>query len=219
MKSNTETAIKPVEFKVHRAPKTARQYERAGDILQWLRVIEKHGDRIVFSYFDKQRNLIDVTYAEFAELLDDHRSELILDPAKENLAAGRDDGSCFEIKVDENVVSEYVNPTNFICDTDKVETWENCSWFAIRQYMTFDEVIAEFGEDFRDLLFDYSVKNTKSIEVYEVWDKKSSSVMYLTKALPHTFLKVISKGNFSDNFFPIAKPLLATMTNLPPAVI
>ena len=124
-----------------------------------------------------------------------------------------DDGSRFEIKVDENVISEYVNPTNFICDTDKVETWENCSWFAIRQYMSFDEVIAEFGENFRDLLFDYSIKNTKSIEVSEIWDKKSSSVMYITKALPHSFLKVISKNNLSDNFFPIPKPLFATTTN------
>ncbi len=69
MKNNTEATVKPVEFKVHRAPKTARLYERAGDIQEWLRVIEKHGDRVVFSYFDKKRNIIDVTYAEFAELI------------------------------------------------------------------------------------------------------------------------------------------------------
>lgn len=124
-----------------------------------------------------------------------------------------DDGTCFEIKTDENVISEYVNPINFICDTDKVGTWEDCTWFAIRQYMTFSEVITNFGENFRDLLFDYSMNDTKSIEVYEVWDKKSSSVMYLTKALPHSFLKVISKNHLSDNFFPIPKPLFATTTN------
>ncbi|MBR1948201.1 MAG: hypothetical protein IKA30_00235, partial [Alphaproteobacteria bacterium] len=124
-----------------------------------------------------------------------------------------EEGECFEVKTDENVISEYVNPLNFICDCDKVETWEDCTWFAIRQYMTFNEIIANFGEDFRDLLFDYSMNNAKSIEVFEVWDKKTSSVYYITKALPHIFLKVISKNNFSDNFFPIPKPLFATTTN------
>lgn len=124
-----------------------------------------------------------------------------------------DEGTSFEIKIDENVISEYVNPVNFICDTDKVGTWEDCSWFAIRQYMSFEEVISFFGEEFRNLLFDYSLKDAKSIEVYEVWDKKTSSVMYISKVLPHNFLKVIPKKAFSDIFFPIPKPLFATTTN------
>ena len=123
------------------------------------------------------------------------------------------DGMSFEIKTDENVISEYVNPVNFICDADKVGTWEDCTWFAIKQYMTFDEVVTNFGEEFRNLLFDYSLKDAKSIEVFEVWDKKTSSVMYITKNLPHSFLKVIHKDNMADIFFPIPKPLFATTTN------
>ena len=124
-----------------------------------------------------------------------------------------DEGKCFEIKTDENVVSEYVNPVNFICDIDKVGTWEDCTWFAIKQYMSFDEVVANFGEEFRNLLFDYSLKDAKSIEIFEVWDKKTSSVMYISKTLPHNFLKVIHKDKMSDIFFPIPKPLFATTTN------
>ena len=65
MKTNNE--IKPVKVKVHRRPKTERKYERLQDVLDMIRVLEKHGDRIVFTYFDKERNLYDVTYASFAK--------------------------------------------------------------------------------------------------------------------------------------------------------
>ncbi len=131
----------------------------------------------------------------------------------EFLSVTDENGSVFEIKKDEKVITEYVDPMNFICDTDKVGTWEDCNWFAIKQYMTFDEIITNFGDEFRSLLFDYSLKDAKSIEVYELWDKKSLQVIYLTKSLPHTFLKVISKKDITGNFFPIPKPLFATTTN------
>lgn len=64
-----ETQNKPVEYKLHKRPKTERKYERVSDVHDWLRVIEKHGDRTVFSYFDKKRNLYNVTYAEFCALV------------------------------------------------------------------------------------------------------------------------------------------------------
>ncbi len=64
-----ETAVKPMETKMHRKPKTERKYQRVSDILDWLRVIERHEDRIAFSYFDKKRQMFDMTYREFAELV------------------------------------------------------------------------------------------------------------------------------------------------------
>ena len=47
----------------HRA-KTERRYERVLDIVDYCRVLEKHGDRVAFSYFDKQRNVVDLTYGK-----------------------------------------------------------------------------------------------------------------------------------------------------------
>ena len=65
MKTQENNRVKPVEAKIHRRPKTERKYERVADILEYLRVLQKHEDRIVFSYFDKKRKLHDITYGEF----------------------------------------------------------------------------------------------------------------------------------------------------------
>ncbi len=65
MKTTEKNNVKPVEVKIHRRPKTERKYERVADVREYLRVLQKHGDRVVFSYFDKKRNLHDVTYASF----------------------------------------------------------------------------------------------------------------------------------------------------------
>ena len=61
-KIRPEKEIKPVEVKVHRAPKTVRKYERVDHVVDFLRVIEKHGDKIAFSYFDKKRKVKDMSY-------------------------------------------------------------------------------------------------------------------------------------------------------------
>ncbi len=56
---------KPEIVKVHRRPKTERRYERVTDIVDFCRVLEKHGDRVAYSYFDKDRNVVDLTYSKF----------------------------------------------------------------------------------------------------------------------------------------------------------
>ena len=55
---------KPEIIKTHRRAKTERRYERALDIVDFCRILERHGDRIAFSYFDKERNVQDLTYAK-----------------------------------------------------------------------------------------------------------------------------------------------------------
>ncbi len=54
---------KPVEVKIHKRPKTVRKYERVENVVDFLRVIDKHGDKVAFSYFDKKRKVKDMTYA------------------------------------------------------------------------------------------------------------------------------------------------------------
>ncbi len=65
VKSSVTQKAQPV--KVHRQPVTKREYERVADISDFLRVIEKHNDRIAYTYFDKGRKLVDVTYKELAD--------------------------------------------------------------------------------------------------------------------------------------------------------
>ena len=53
------------KVKVYRKPKTDRKYERVSDVVDFCRVLEKHGDRIAYSYFDKDRKVQDMTYSKF----------------------------------------------------------------------------------------------------------------------------------------------------------
>lgn len=118
-----------------------------------------------------------------------------------------------EIKINEQVNTEYLDPVNFIADSEKVGIWEDCTWFAIRQYLTFDEAISAFGTEFHHTLYNNSFEGTKSVEIFEIWDKKSQRVLYLSKSCPHKFLKVVERFSASDNFYPMPKPLLASTTN------
>ncbi|MBO5845309.1 MAG: AMP-binding protein [Clostridia bacterium] len=65
-KKTTEDATEVKPIKVHTRPKTHRDYERVRDVIDFYNVISKHGDRIAYSYFDKSRNVCDVTYADFS---------------------------------------------------------------------------------------------------------------------------------------------------------
>ena len=67
LKASTAQSLQPV--KVHKKPMTKREYERVADILQFINVISKHGDRIAYTYFDKSRKLHDVTYRELTALV------------------------------------------------------------------------------------------------------------------------------------------------------
>jgi len=118
-----------------------------------------------------------------------------------------------EIKIDEQVNTEYVDPLNFIADSEKVGIWENCSWFAIKQYMSFAEAINAFGDDIALGYLPDTTDNSKTIEVFELWDKTSRRVLYLSRQFPHRFLKVIDDGLSLDNFYPLPKPIFATTTN------
>ena len=46
---------------INKAP-CKRLYERVLDVKDFCRVIEKHSNRVLFTYFDKKRQLHDVTY-------------------------------------------------------------------------------------------------------------------------------------------------------------
>ncbi len=51
--------------KIINKPKDVRLYERVMDVKDFCRVLAKHSDKVLFTYFDKKRNLHDITYGEF----------------------------------------------------------------------------------------------------------------------------------------------------------
>lgn len=65
MKGNMAEMNKEKSAKIINLPKDVRLCERVGDVRDFCRVIEKHGDKVLFTYFDSSRQLHDITYAEF----------------------------------------------------------------------------------------------------------------------------------------------------------
>ena len=51
--------------KIINKPKEVRLYERVMDVKDFCKVLEKHSDKVLFTYFDKKRQLHDMTYGEF----------------------------------------------------------------------------------------------------------------------------------------------------------
>lgn len=117
------------------------------------------------------------------------------------------------VKTGEKVETVYVDPENFIADCDKSGIWENVEWIAKKIFMSRKDAIETFA--IQDSLFEESFEDdgNKELCIYEVWDKPSKSVYWLTKELPSSFLKVINNPLNLNGFFPCPKPILATTTN------
>ncbi len=120
-----------------------------------------------------------------------------------------------EILDNETVKTLYIDPENFIADSDKVGTWEDCTWFAKKIFMTRQEVIDQFGDDVEPYLVieDEEKDRKKSTLIYEIWDKASKKVLFLSKDCKVKFLKVIEDVFGVDGFFTMPKPIFATQTN------
>ena len=118
-----------------------------------------------------------------------------------------------EILDSEKVETIYIDPEDFICDSDKVGIWEDCTWVARRIYMTREEVINQFGEEFKDfLILDDKEDPKKDTAVYQIWDKSNKKILYVTKDCPR-FLRQDDDILKVEGFYPFPKPIYATVTN------
>lgn len=133
----------------------------------------------------------------------------------EQYKADFDEVDGVEVKKSEYVETVYLNPLNFLADSEKVDVWEDVNWIAKVIYMTKQEVLDTFGEEAEDIIVeddkeDYQKKNTK---VYEIWDKESRSIYYLSKECKSKFLKVTKDPLKIKGFFSCPKPIFATLAN------
>lgn len=106
-------------------------------------------------------------------------------------------------------------------------TWEEVTWCARRVYMSKEEVVERFGEEFKDITLTHQpqglddmvkagalqseIEAMKKAEIWEIWDKTSECVYWVAegedKLLDH---KEDPYG--LDGFWPMPKPLFATQT-------
>ena len=120
---------------------------------------------------------------------------------------------------------DYVYWEDFRCTPAR--TWEEVTWCARRVYMTKEEVIERFGEEFKDITLTHEpmsldemkkagaseadMESMKKAEIWEIWDKSSECVYWVSegedKLLDHKY-----DPYGLDGFWPIPRPLFATQT-------
>ncbi|MBQ8481602.1 MAG: hypothetical protein IJ532_03625 [Alphaproteobacteria bacterium] len=116
------------------------------------------------------------------------------------------------IKNREQVDTVYVNPTSFLADTEKVEIWEDVNWIARRTCLNLNEVEVNFEQE----IVEYLAKrfgDAARITVYEIWDKISKCIYFLSPEYPYDFLDVYEDTLHLSGFFPCPKPIMSTLTN------
>lgn len=115
------------------------------------------------------------------------------------------------LKDEEKVVSEYVNPTMFLADCDKVSVWEDVEWIARKIYMSEAEIAEAFPLEENSLI---KLGNPERVvSVYEIWDKSSRRIYYLSPELNGDFLLIKEDTLHLSGFFPCPKPIMATLAN------
>lgn len=126
-----------------------------------------------------------------------------------------EEGNIIQVKKAEKVITDYIDPVNFIADSEKVGIWEKATWVAVKIWMTKQEVIDAFGEEVKDSIVqpgetDYQTKDTL---VYKVWDIENKKVLWIAKEIKTKFLKETDDILNIQGFLPMPKPIYATQTN------
>jgi len=99
------------------------------------------------------------------------------------------------------------------------EKWEDVRWVAFRHKMTRDQLVENFGKIGNDVALNYSslskltdsskdgLDQFKLAEVWEIWDKETKRVLFISDGLDGKVLKDEEDNYNLEGFFPIAKPL------------
>lgn len=125
----------------------------------------------------------------------------------------------------ETTPCDYVYWEDFRCTPAR--TWDEVTWVARRVYMTKDEVIKRFGEEYSDVNLSHvptglddmksqgvsqgEIDRMKKAEIWEIWCKTSESVYWIAEG----YDKLLDHKNDPyglDGFWPMPKPLYATQT-------
>ena len=115
---------------------------------------------------------------------------------------------------EEKVVTEYIDPVDFIADSEKVGIWEDCQWWARAIHMKRKDVVKQFGKEVKELLIhDEKEDYKKDTTVYEVYDRESKKIYYVSKDIKVKFLKIVDDLTQVTGFFPMPKPIFTTQTN------
>ena len=115
-----------------------------------------------------------------------------------------------------NVETNYMDPKELIFDVQNVKVWEDVAWVAQKIEMTKGEVIEQFGawvEPFFVMTKEGQDELDCVTDIYRIWAKKERKVLYLSKEIKETFLRIDDDVLKLSGFYPFAKPVFATLAN------
>ncbi len=115
----------------------------------------------------------------------------------------------------ETVETRYVDPVCFLADTEHVGVWEDVRWIAKKMYLKEQELIDQFGDDAAEKcgINPVIAKKDKFICLYEIWDKSTRRVYWVSPDSPNSFIKITEDPFHLTNFFPCPKPIFGTLSN------
>jgi hypothetical protein len=122
-----------------------------------------------------------------------------------------------ELKTGEKVVTKYIDPLDFVADTSQNGIFENVTWIARCIHMNQVKIISFFGEEMWQKLVEKGIAPVTDaddfvLDVYEIWDKEERKVYWFSFELDEFLLQKEDPLGLSS-FFPMPKPIFATMTN------
>lgn len=135
------------------------------------------------------------------------------------------EGEPFDEVAYEEAVCDYIHWAEFLHAPGR--RWEEVRWVARIVYMTKDELVERIGAEKAALVpLDYEPENLsdadkqsmaqkdlfKKARIYEIWDKPSKKVYWLSKGVTSTFLDEREDPLKLKDFFPCPRPLYATTT-------
>lgn len=121
----------------------------------------------------------------------------------------------------EEIDLDYVHWTDFGCVWAR--TWQEVPAIWRRVYLTRKELVERFGEEIgKAVPLDYKPENLKGETqteyepkacIYEIWDKRTKSVIWISKSYPASTLDERDDMLGLQNFFPCPRPLTPNMAN------
>ena len=126
----------------------------------------------------------------------------------------------------ESTVVDYIDWRDF--RTSPARTWEEVWWVAKRVYMTRKELVKRFGAKGKEPILDWSpidnetaaagtqpenADKKKRAKVWEIWNKIDRKVCWLAESWKDELLDERDDPLGLESFWPVPKPLFATLTN------
>jgi hypothetical protein len=133
------------------------------------------------------------------------------------------------LEVTDSTESNELCPTDYVFWKDfrhsPARTWDEVTWVARRVYLSRDEGVERFGDDFKQVPLSHepiglekmkdngaNTDDMKKAVVWEIWDKSSKTALWVAVGYEN-ILDQKDDPLTLEGFFPCPKPLFSTMTS------